>query len=197
METRSGARDREEVTTGQRLALLEGVPAFTRLPEGTLEELAALLGEERYPPGDVVVAEGDEGDRLYLIAEGRAEVSVAGSGEDVPLATLGPGELFGEIALLQPDSKRQATVAAITSLLLLSLPAEDFRRVLEAIAKPGPPSPKRPRRCSWPGSSSRPPPSPRLTAAGCEGSRHAFSAVVYPPGRTSSGRARPGRNATC
>jgi len=78
-----------------------------------------------------MVAEGEAGDRLYLIAEGRAEVSTAGQGGPVPLAMLGPGELFGEIALLEPGGKRQATVTATTPLLALGLATREcagFRR---------------------------------------------------------------------
>ena len=108
------------------------MPAFARLPEETLAELAGGLREERYPVGAVVVAEGDEGDRLYLISEGWAEVSAAGKAGPVPLAVLGPGELFGEIALLEPGSRRRATVTATEPLLALSLDAPEFRRVLEA-----------------------------------------------------------------
>ena len=117
---------------GERRALLAGVPAFSRLPEGTLEELAGLLREERHPAGGVVVAEGDTGDRLYLIKAGRAEVSAAGPKGPAPLAALGPGEMFGELALLEPGGKRQATVTAVTPLLALSLAAPAFLRLLDA-----------------------------------------------------------------
>ena len=108
------------------------MPAFARLPDGALEEMAALLEEERYPASTAVVAEGEAGDRLYVIAEGRAEVSVAGKAAPLPLAALGPGELFGEIALLEPGGRRQATVTAAEPLLALSLAAPEFRRVLDA-----------------------------------------------------------------
>src|SRR5215210_25967 len=59
-------------------------------------------------------------------------VSTAGQGGPLPLATLGPGELFGEIALLEPGGRRQATVTATTPLLTLSLAALDFHGVLNA-----------------------------------------------------------------
>lgn len=116
---------------GERRALLEGVPAFSRLPEETLEELAGLLREERFPAGAVVVAEGETGDRLYLISEGRAEISAEGIKGPVPLAALGPEEMFGEIALLEPGGKRTATVTAAIPLLALSLAAPAFHRVLD------------------------------------------------------------------
>jgi CRP-like cAMP-binding protein len=120
------------VPAERRLELLEGVPAFACLPTPALEELAELLEEGRYPFGATMVTEGEAGDRLYLIAEGRAEVSTAGQGGPVPLATLGPGEFFGEIALLEPGGRRQATVTTVEPLLVLSLDAPDFHRVLDA-----------------------------------------------------------------
>jgi putative peptide zinc metalloprotease protein len=116
----------------KRLELLAGVSAFAHLPSAVLEELASRLTEERFYSGDTVVVEGDTDDRLYLIVEGRAEASTTGPSGIVPLATLGPGELFGEIALLEPGGKRQATVTAVEPLLLLCLHATDFRRVLDA-----------------------------------------------------------------
>ncbi len=131
MTSETGSAERG-VPIEKRMALLSGVPAFARLPTPALEALAERLREERHPAGGVVVAEGDAGDRLYLISEGRAEVSAAGRAGPVPLARLGPGELFGEIALLEPGGKRQATVSAIAPFLLLSLHVADFHWILSA-----------------------------------------------------------------
>jgi CRP-like cAMP-binding protein len=129
----SGAKAEDRgVPLERRARLLSGIPAFARLPDEALQALGALFTEEPYPAGTVVVAEEEEGDRLYLIAEGRAEVSAEGQKGPVPLATLGPGELFGEIALLEPGGRRQATVTAAEPLLALSLAASEFRRVLDA-----------------------------------------------------------------
>jgi putative peptide zinc metalloprotease protein len=119
------------VATDERMTLLRGVPAFARLPTPVLKELANLLSEERYPAGSAVVTEEASGDRLYLISEGRVEVSVGGSKGPVPLGTLESGELFGEIALLEPEGKRQATVTAITPLITFSLAAPAFQGVLD------------------------------------------------------------------
>jgi CRP-like cAMP-binding protein len=116
----------------RRLELLAGMLPFTHLPPPVLKKLAARLTEERFQSGDTVVVEGDADDRLYLIMEGRAEASTTGPSGIVPLATLGPGELFGEIALLEPGSTRQATVTAVEHLLLLSLDAADFHRIFDA-----------------------------------------------------------------
>src|ERR687883_1911085 len=113
------------VSPERRLELLAGVPAFSHLPDPGLEDLASRLTEERFRPADTVVVEGDMDDRLYLIVEGRAEASTVGPSGPMPLATLGPGELFGEIALLELQSRRQATVTAVEPLFLLGLRAAD------------------------------------------------------------------------
>lgn len=129
-----GPEDRT-VSPGKRLELLAGVPAFSHLPAPVLEELASRLTEERIRPSDRVVVEGETDDRLYLIVEGRAEASTTGPSGIVPLAALGPGELFGELSLLEAGSIRQATVTAVEPLVLLGLRAACFRRTLDAHAE--------------------------------------------------------------
>ena len=73
------------------------------------------------PAGEVVVAEGDPGDRFYLIEKGTAEVIKGG----VVFGRLGPGDAFGEIALLR-DVPRQATVRALEDLHLCALERDVF-----------------------------------------------------------------------
>jgi putative peptide zinc metalloprotease protein len=126
-----GSEDRT-VSPERRVELLAGVPAFSHLPDPVLEDLASRLTEERILSADRVVVEGDTDDRLYLIVEGRAEASTIGPSGIVPLAALGPGELFGELSLLEAGGRRQATVTAIEPLFLLSLRATDFRLALDA-----------------------------------------------------------------
>jgi putative peptide zinc metalloprotease protein len=125
-----GSEDRT-VSPRRRLELLAGIPAFSHLPAPVLEELASRLTEEIFPSADTVLVEGSTDDRLYLIVEGRAESSTVGPSGIVPLATLEPGEMFGEISLLEPGSRRRATVTAVEPLLLLGLQAADFRRTLD------------------------------------------------------------------
>jgi putative peptide zinc metalloprotease protein len=120
------------VAPRRRLELLAGAPAFSHLPAPMLEDLASRLTEERFQPADRVVVEGDADDRLYLIVEGRAEVSTTGPSGTIPLAALNPGELFGELSVLEVGSSRQATVTAVEPLLLLGLRAADLRLALDA-----------------------------------------------------------------
>jgi MFS family permease len=103
------------------LRILTGVPIFTPLPGTSLEQLATRLVPLRFEAGTVIVREGDEGDRFYMVAEGELEVSQA----DARIAELAAGGYFGEIALLR-DTSRTATVTATTDTVLYALDREDF-----------------------------------------------------------------------
>jgi MFS family permease len=104
-----------------RLELLRRMPIFAPLPGPALEALAARLIPVEMPAGDVVIREGDEGDRFYAISEGQVDVSASGA----HVSTLGPGDPLGEIALLR-DVPRTATCTARTEVKLFALTREDF-----------------------------------------------------------------------
>jgi MFS family permease len=104
-----------------QLALLRRISIFGPLPSPTLEHLAASLVRREVPAGEVVIREGDPGDRFYVLEEGEVEVSAAGK----QVATLGPGDWFGEIALLR-DVPRTATVTAATHSVVWSLERDEF-----------------------------------------------------------------------
>ena len=105
----------------EQLALLRSIPIFAPLPGAPLEHLAARLIPLSVEPGTTIVKQGDPGDRFYIIAEGQVDVDVEGQRS----ATLGPGDHFGEIALLR-DVPRTATVTAATPVVLYALEREDF-----------------------------------------------------------------------
>lgn len=105
----------------QELRILEAVPIFAPLPGGSLEHLASRLVPLRVEAGTVIVREGDEGDRFYIVVEGKLEVSHEG----VSLSEMEPGGYFGEIALLR-DVARTATVTAETDAVLYALDREEF-----------------------------------------------------------------------
>jgi CRP-like cAMP-binding protein len=119
------------VTQAQRVALLANLLPFAVLPAEAQEILAALFRVERYAAGRVMVTEGEPGDTLYLIVEGQVAVTLRTPSGPVVLTTLGPGELFGELALLTPGHRRQATVTALAPLLVLSLTAPVFTVLLD------------------------------------------------------------------
>jgi MFS family permease len=104
-----------------KVPLLAGNEIFAPLAEPVLEELARALIQVDVPAGEAVVEEGMAGDRFYLIESGVAEVTKGG----LVVNRLGPGDSFGEIALLR-DVPRQATVRAIEDLRLFALEREVF-----------------------------------------------------------------------
>lgn len=104
-----------------RLELLRRMPLFAPLPGATLESLAGRLIPVDLAAGEVVIREGDEGDRFYAISEGQVDVSSSGA----HVSTLGRGEPLGEIALLR-DVPRTATCTARTPVKLFALTREDF-----------------------------------------------------------------------
>lgn len=103
------------------LELLRSLPLFAPLPPATLEYLAGRLSRRRFDAGETILTRGERGDAFFVLAEGTVEVApVEGS-----VRRLGPGEHFGEIALLR-DVPRTATVVATTDVELLELQGEEF-----------------------------------------------------------------------
>lgn len=83
------------------------------------------IAHEHFEPGQEVFRQGDLGDRIYIISRGRAEVVHNDGGHDVSLSLLGPGEYFGEMALLNRTT-RNATVRCLESLDVLSIHKREF-----------------------------------------------------------------------
>jgi MFS family permease len=119
--TRLKALDGVGMAPAPDLGLLRSMAIFRPLPAPILEELASNLILVTASPGEQVIREGDAGDRFYVIGSGEVEVSANGR----PVATLGPGEYFGEIALLR-DVPRTATVTAKTESTLHALERDEF-----------------------------------------------------------------------
>ena len=94
--------------------VLSGVPLFSALdPEGAAA-LRASMQEVRFGKGDVVFAEGSDGDRLYVVSDGKMKLGHAASdGRETLLAVMGPGDMFGELSLFDPGP-RTATATALT-----------------------------------------------------------------------------------
>ena len=106
---------------GPDLALLRQVSFFHPLPFAIVEHLASELQSATYEPGDVIIREGEPGERFYIIASGQARATKDGK----QLSEMGAGDSFGEIALLR-RIPRTATVTAITRLEARTLTREEF-----------------------------------------------------------------------
>lgn len=107
---------------GAPLDALRQVPLFADLDESELQEVALLFKERTFAPGETVVKEDAEGAAFFLVVEGEASVSVRG--RERP--SLGPGDHFGEIALLD-EGPRSATITAVTELRCYGLTLWEFR----------------------------------------------------------------------
>src|ERR687891_2810272 len=108
-------------------ALLRNVPLFSDLDERDLESLADEFNERRFSAGDKIALEGEGGLMFFVVDSGEATVEV--HGEEV--GRLGPGDAFGEIALID-RRPRTATVTAQSDLVSYSLPVFVFRPFVES-----------------------------------------------------------------
>jgi CRP/FNR family transcriptional regulator, cyclic AMP receptor protein len=110
--------------------LLGHVPLFSELSPGELERVAQVAIPRNYPGDTRVFHEGDPGDACYIISQGSCRVIRQHSdGRVITLATLGPGAIFGELAMLDGE-RRSASVEAAEDTELLALPATDMRALI-------------------------------------------------------------------
>ena len=121
------ARDPEQV---RRVALLERAPVFAGLSRRLLGRLAAALFEKAYEAGDVVFREGDPGKGLFVVLEGTVAIGRTTPGGEEQLATLEPGDSFGELALID-DLPRSATARVVAPSRLLILYRTHFEALVE------------------------------------------------------------------
>ncbi len=121
--------DRIAVVPTRSLALLRRVPMFAALDLPTIDHLALVSDGSQIRAGEVLMREGEAGDRFYVIDSGRLEVAKAGR----VVATLGPGDHVGEIALLR-NVPRTATVTAVEDAVLLAVERDDFLRAVTGFA---------------------------------------------------------------
>ena len=90
------------------------------------------IRNQHFEPGDIVFEQGDLGDSVYVIDDGKCEVLCERKGEHELLATLSGGECFGEMALLS-DRTRSATIRAVTAMNVLIIPKGDFNKLRQSV----------------------------------------------------------------
>jgi MFS family permease len=121
--------DRDVGVPREEIGLLQRVPFLAALPERTIERLARTAQRRDAVAGELVVTQGEHGDRFYVVESGELDVSVDGA----EVSTLHAGDFFGEIALLR-DVPRTATVRANRDSALLALERNEFLSALAGYA---------------------------------------------------------------
>ncbi|MFN2484498.1 MAG: cyclic nucleotide-binding domain-containing protein [Candidatus Limnocylindria bacterium] len=109
---------------------LAGVPLLASLDRGTIRRLARDGKVRVYPAGDTILEEGTRGVALFIILRGRVRVEQRGRATGAALGELGPGEFFGELALIE-DHARTASVVALEETECLLIVAWEFSALLK------------------------------------------------------------------
>jgi CRP-like cAMP-binding protein len=118
------------LSPGESIELLARVPLFSELSREELERISRVSVARSFPAGVRVFHEGDHSDACYLVRKGDLRVTREHpDGRAIALATLGPGDIFGELAMLDGEA-RSASVETLSDSELLALPAADVRRLL-------------------------------------------------------------------
>jgi CRP-like cAMP-binding protein len=116
-------------------SLLARVPVFEELGPAELSAVAEVAVPRSFDAGEAVFREGDESSTCYVVRTGRARaVREHGDGRQITLATFGPGDIFGELAMFD-DERRSATVEATEDLAVLAIACPDMRRFMHAHAE--------------------------------------------------------------
>lgn len=117
-------------TLDDTIALLHRVPVFSDLGESELSEIAQVAVPRSFPAGQVVFRKGDDSDSCYVVRNGHARaIQQNADGRTITLASFGPGDFFGELAMFDHE-ERSATVEAVDDLDAIAILGNDMRRLL-------------------------------------------------------------------
>ncbi|MFO1057670.1 MAG: cyclic nucleotide-binding domain-containing protein [Dongiaceae bacterium] len=128
---REYAKRRQRRDAAAVIRLLAQGDLMRHLPPERIDEILPLIGQRRLAPGEVLFEAGAEADGLYIVAAGEVEVLEEDEPSDLPLARLGPGQAFGEMALLT-GTPRTATIRGLADTELLTITRDDFLRLMES-----------------------------------------------------------------
>jgi CRP/FNR family cyclic AMP-dependent transcriptional regulator len=113
------------ISTVEKVLFLKSIDLFSQIPGEDLAQIALISSEETREPNEEIFAEGESGDALYLVLDGKVRVHR----QDRVIAELGERECFGEMAILDA-SPRSATVTALADTNLLKISREDFQEIM-------------------------------------------------------------------
>jgi CRP-like cAMP-binding protein len=125
-----GIEERMGMRTEETVELLTHVPAFEELAPADLGRVAEVAVPRSFGRGEVVFREGDDSDSCYVVRFGHARaIREHSDGRQLTLATFGPGDIFGELAMFD-DERRSATVEAVDALEAVAVLGSDMRRLM-------------------------------------------------------------------
>ncbi len=113
----------------ERFEFLKQIPLFAELGEPDLKKLCSLVADVRLQAGEELFRQGGAGELAYVIREGEIEISRYSDGREIPLAVRGPGEVIGEMALLE-EAPRMASARARTPGVLLAIGRTELEQLL-------------------------------------------------------------------
>ena len=113
----------------ERILLLREIPIFADLSPEDLKLIAETAREEWYPQNTVIFHQGDEGNMMFVIVEGRLQVIRHTDGRDQVLAERGPGDFMGEMAIIE-SAPRYATLHTLSEVRVLAIDDVTFKGVL-------------------------------------------------------------------
>jgi CRP/FNR family transcriptional regulator, cyclic AMP receptor protein len=119
------------ITAKKRQAFLEGIPIFAGLSAAALSEIANAVEEAAFRAGDIIVREGEAGNRMFIVYSGRLDiVKYLARTHETLLAVLGPKDFLGEMSIIE-CVVRSASVRAIEDTFLFALKGTDLYRLFQ------------------------------------------------------------------
>jgi signal-transduction protein with cAMP-binding, CBS, and nucleotidyltransferase domain len=128
-ETYAGGRGETRMFSGAEYHIEHEYTVASQLPTGDVGLVAGRLERVHAQGGEVIARQGAPADKFIIVVDGELEVSRESDGGTETVATLRPGEFFGDIAILR-DSPRSATLRATTAVTLLKMDRDEFRTVV-------------------------------------------------------------------
>lgn len=115
------------VGTVEKVLFLKSIDLFSQIPGEDLSQIALITDEVQFDADDEIFCQGESGQSLFFIIEGRVRIHAAGVSED--LAVLSERAVFGEMALLDSEP-RSASATALSDVLCLKIERDDFNEIL-------------------------------------------------------------------
>jgi hypothetical protein len=128
-ETYAGGRGETQLAGGAEYNVEQVYNVLSDLPPGDVGAIVGRLTQNRVEAGSVIGRQGAPADKFLIVVEGEVDVTRAGDGEPERVMRLGPGDFFGEVAILQ-DTPRTATLTAAADTTILTMERDEFRNVV-------------------------------------------------------------------